>query len=43
VARLRGHGASTIRTELCVDNHEAQDLWLRLGFQADMVCLSLYG
>jgi GNAT superfamily N-acetyltransferase len=39
---LREHGASTIRTDICIDNTEARDFWIGLGFDADMVCMSLY-
>lgn len=42
VAWLRSHGASTVRTEICIDNAEAQRLWLDLGFERDMVVLSSY-
>jgi GNAT superfamily N-acetyltransferase len=42
VAWLRARGAGTVRTEICIDNLAAQQLWLDLGFEKDMVCLSLY-
>jgi GNAT superfamily N-acetyltransferase len=42
VAWLRAHGAGTIRTNICIDNAEAHQLWVDLGFEKDMVCLSLY-
>lgn len=42
VSWLRGHGARTIRTLVCADNTESREFWQRQGFEADMVCLSLY-
>lgn len=42
VAHLRGLGASIIRTNVCAENDEARRFWQDLGFEADMVVLSLY-
>lgn len=42
VSWLREHGAHTIRTLICADNIESREFWQRQGFEADMVCLSLY-
>lgn len=39
---LRGRGAGTITTLSCVDAVDDQRFWQRLGFEADMVTLSLY-
>jgi hypothetical protein len=32
----------TIRNLVCAGDHDAQRFWARLGFEPDMVCLSLY-
>jgi GNAT superfamily N-acetyltransferase len=40
---LRERGAGVVRTDICIDNDDAQRLWLDLGFQRDMVRLSHYG
>jgi GNAT superfamily N-acetyltransferase len=42
IAWLRERGAGVIRNQLCVDNLDAHRLWLDLGFEKDMVTLSLY-
>lgn len=40
IAWLRAREASVIRTEMCID--ASHQLWLDLGFEKDMVTLSLY-
>nr|WP_042179450.1 GNAT family N-acetyltransferase [Kibdelosporangium sp. MJ126-NF4]CEL13827.1 hypothetical protein [Kibdelosporangium sp. MJ126-NF4]CTQ88195.1 hypothetical protein [Kibdelosporangium sp. MJ126-NF4] len=40
---LREHGAHTIRYLSCADTHRDHRFWQGLGFESDMVCLSLYG
>lgn len=43
IAWLREHGVEwTIRNLVCADNREAVRFWESLGFEADMVCMSLY-
>jgi ribosomal protein S18 acetylase RimI-like enzyme len=42
VARLRERDVWTIRNLVCADDPAAHAFWRRLGFVADMVCLSLY-
>jgi GNAT superfamily N-acetyltransferase len=39
---LRTRNVGVIRTEICIDNHEAHQTWLDHGFEKDMVTLSLY-
>jgi ribosomal protein S18 acetylase RimI-like enzyme len=40
---LREHGVGwTIRSLVCADNAEAIRFWESLGFEPDMVCMSLY-
>lgn len=39
---LRDGGAHTIRNLSCADAHDDHRFWKALGFEADMVCLSLY-
>jgi ribosomal protein S18 acetylase RimI-like enzyme len=43
VGWLRERGADVVSTNICIDNDEAQRLWLDLGFQRDVVRLSHYG
>jgi ribosomal protein S18 acetylase RimI-like enzyme len=42
VNRLREQGAHTIRYLSCVDAADDHRFWQGLGFEPDMVCLSLY-
>ncbi|GAA5051682.1 GNAT superfamily N-acetyltransferase [Thermocatellispora tengchongensis] len=42
VAWLREHGAGTIRYLSCAGAHDDHRFWQGLGFEPDMVCLSLY-
>jgi ribosomal protein S18 acetylase RimI-like enzyme len=42
VAELRRRGVGTIRKEVAADEPEDQAFWTGLGFEADMVTLSLY-
>ena len=42
VAWLRDRGVGSIRHLACVDDSDDQELWTALGFERDMVCLSLY-
>jgi GNAT superfamily N-acetyltransferase len=42
VGWLRDHDARTIRYLSCVDAQDDHRFWQGLGFEADMVCLSLY-
>jgi GNAT superfamily N-acetyltransferase len=42
VAALRERGAKPIRSTMATDDPEARQLFERLGFEADMICLSLY-
>ena len=42
VGRLRDQGAHTIRYLSCADAHDDHRFWRGLGFEPDMVCLSLY-
>ncbi|WP_433469844.1 GNAT family N-acetyltransferase [Spirillospora sp. CA-128828] len=42
VRRLRDHGAHTIRYLSCADAHDDHRFWQSLGFEPDMICLSLY-
>ncbi len=42
VSWLRDRQARTIRYLSCVDAHEDHRFWQELGFEPDMVCLSLY-
>lgn len=39
---LREHGAHSIRYLSCADAHDDHRFWRSLGFEPDMVCLSLY-
>jgi GNAT superfamily N-acetyltransferase len=39
---LRAHGAATIRYLSCAAAHDDHRFWQELGFEPDMVCLSLY-
>jgi GNAT superfamily N-acetyltransferase len=43
ISRLRGEGARTIRYLSCADAHDDHRFWQALGFEPDMLCLSLYG
>ena len=43
VAWLRERGAGTIRHLACAGAADAHAFWRRLGFEPDMICLSLYG
>lgn len=42
IAELRARGAHTVRTQAASDEPLARRFWERLGFEADMVTLSLY-
>ena len=42
VGWLRDQGAHTIRYLSCADAHDDHRFWQGLGFESDMVCLSLY-
>lgn len=42
IARLRTQGAHTIRYLCCADARDDHRFWQQLGFEPDMVCLSLY-
>lgn len=42
VGWLRGQGAHTIRYLSCADARDDHLFWQSLGFEPDMVCLSLY-
>ncbi|WP_433337721.1 GNAT family N-acetyltransferase [Spirillospora sp. CA-294931] len=42
VGLMRDRGAHTIRYLSCADAHDDHRFWQGLGFEADMVCLSLY-
>jgi ribosomal protein S18 acetylase RimI-like enzyme len=42
IAHLRERDVWTIRNLVCAGDHDAQRFWARLGFEPDMVCLSLY-
>jgi hypothetical protein len=42
VAALRERGADPIRSTMGADDPEAKELFEGLGFEADMICLSLY-
>jgi ribosomal protein S18 acetylase RimI-like enzyme len=42
VAELRERGAHTIRHLVDAEDVEARELFEHLGFEADMICLSLY-
>jgi GNAT superfamily N-acetyltransferase len=42
VGWLRDQGADTVRYLSCVDAHDDHRFWRGLGFEPDMVCLSLY-
>lgn len=39
---LRERGAGPIRSLVCAGDPQLQRFWAELGFEADMVCLSLY-
>ncbi|MGX1810367.1 GNAT family N-acetyltransferase [Nocardia sp. NPDC055321] len=39
---LRAQGAGTIRRLACTDAHDDHRFWAELGFETDMVCMSLY-
>ncbi|MFG2089500.1 MULTISPECIES: GNAT family N-acetyltransferase [unclassified Spirillospora] len=42
VGWLRTRGARSIRYLSCADAHDDHRFWQTLGFEPDMVCLSLY-
>ncbi len=42
VALLRERGAHTVRYLSCADAHDDHRFWQDIGFEPDMVCLSLY-
>jgi GNAT superfamily N-acetyltransferase len=42
VRELRTRRAGTIRSLICIDDEDAQAFWRSVGFERDMVCLSLY-
>ncbi|CAM4522990.1 N-acetyltransferase domain-containing protein [Nocardia ninae] len=42
VSWLRDRGAATVRYLSCADAHDDHKFWKELGFEPDMVCLSLY-
>ncbi|WP_433471713.1 GNAT family N-acetyltransferase [Spirillospora sp. CA-142024] len=39
---LRDHGARTVHYLSCADAHDDHRFWQSLGFEPDMICLSLY-
>lgn len=42
VRELRARGARVIHNLICIDDQDAQAFWRSIGFEPDMVCLSLY-
>ncbi|CAM4525291.1 GNAT family N-acetyltransferase [Nocardia ninae] len=42
VAWLRDRGAAPIRYLSCAEAHDDHRFWVGLGFEPDMICLSLY-
>jgi ribosomal protein S18 acetylase RimI-like enzyme len=42
VDRLRARDVWTVRNLVCAEDRAAQAFWRSLGFEPDMVCLSLY-
>ncbi len=42
VRELRSLGAATIRNLICIEDEDAQAFWRSIGFDRDMVCMSLY-
>jgi GNAT superfamily N-acetyltransferase len=42
VRELRARGASVLHRLICIEDRAAQEFWSALGFERDMVCMSLY-
>jgi len=42
VLELRARGAGVMHRLICVDDKSAQEFWTTLGFERDMVCMSMY-
>lgn len=42
VTALHARGADTVRHTVDVDDAQARELFEGLGFEADVICLSLY-